>query len=142
MIVNILRVDKDLPLPNYAHEGDAGVDLCSAEDYILKPAETKLISSGIKIEIPKGYEAQIRPRSGVALKNSVTVLNTPGTIDHQYRGVVGIILINHGKNDFNIKKGDRIAQLIFNKIESVDFNEVEELSETKRGDGGFGSTGK
>jgi len=142
MIVNILRVDKDLPLPNYAHEGDAGVDLCSAEDYILKPAETKLISSGIKIEIPKGYEAQIRPRSGIALKNSVTVLNTPGTIDHQYRGIVGIILINHGKNDFPIKKRDRIAQLIFNKIESVDFKEVEELSETKRGDGGFGSTGK
>jgi dUTP pyrophosphatase len=142
MQVNILRVDKELPLPSYAHDGDAGVDLFSAEDYILKQNETKLISSGIKIEVPKGYEAQIRPRSGLALKNSVTVLNTPGTIDHQYRGIVGIILINHGKNDFQIKKGERIAQMIFNKIESVDFEEVEELSETKRGDGGFGSTGK
>jgi len=142
MRVNIMRVDKELPLPSYAHDGDAGVDLYSSEDYVLKPGETKLISSGIKIEVPKEYEAQIRPRSGLALKNSVTVLNTPGTIDHQYRGIVGIILINHGKNDFHIKKGERIAQMVFNKIESVDFNEVEELSETKRGDGGFGSTGK
>jgi len=137
-----MRVDKELPLPSYAHDGDAGVDLYSSEDYVLKPGETKLISSGIKIEVPKEYEAQIRPRSGLALKNSVTVLNTPGTIDHQYRGIVGIILINHGKNDFQIKKGERIAQMVFNKIESVDFQELEELSDTKRGDGGFGSTGK
>jgi len=142
MRVNIMRVDKELPLPSYAHDGDAGVDLYSSEDYVLKPGETKLISSGIKIEVPKEYEAQIRPRSGLALKNSVTVLNTPGTIDHQYRGIVGIILINHGKNDFQIKKGERIAQMVFNKIESVDFQELEELSDTKRGDGGFGSTGK
>jgi dUTP pyrophosphatase len=142
MQIKILRVDKDLPLPSYAHDGDAGVDLYSAEDYILKPNEAKLISSGIKIEVPKGYEAQVRPRSGIALKNSVTVLNTPGTIDCQYRGLVGVILINHGKNDFHIKKGERIAQMVINKVESADFKEVEELSETKRGDGGFGSTGK
>ncbi len=140
--VNIVKIDKDLPTPKYAHVGDAGMDLYSAEDYILKSGERKIISSGIKVEVPEGYELQIRPRSGLAAKNGITVLNTPGTIDHQYRGIVGVILMNHSNESFEIKKGERIAQMVFNKFESAELIEVDELSETARGEGGFGSTGK
>ena len=118
MQVEILKEDKELPTPAYAHDGDAGMDLYSAEDYTLKPGESKIISSGIRVAIPEGYELQVRPRSGLAAKFGVTVLNTPGTIDHQYRGLVGVILINHSKQDYQIKKGDRIAQAVFNKFES------------------------
>jgi dUTP pyrophosphatase len=142
MRVEILREDKDLQLPKYQHEGDAGMDLYSAEDYVLKPGERKIFSTGIKLAIPKGYEVQIRPRSGLAIKQGITVLNTPGTIDHQYRGMVGVILINHSKESFEIKKGERIAQMVLNKFENFELEEVEELSETERGEGGFGSTGK
>ncbi len=142
MRVEILREDKNLPLPRYQHEGDAGMDLYSAEDYVLKPGERKIFSAGIKLAIPKGYEVQIRPRSGLAVKNGITVLNTPGTIDHQYRGMVGVILINHGQDPFEVKKGERIAQMVLNKFENFELEEVEELSETERGEGGFGSTGK
>jgi len=142
MRVEILRDDKQLPMPKYQHEGDAGMDLYSAEDYVLKPGERKVFSSGIKLSIPKGYEVHLRPRSGLAIKHGVTILNTPGTIDHQYRGVIGIILINHGDEPFEVKKGERIAQMILNKFENFEFDEVEELSETERGEGGFGSTGK
>jgi dUTP pyrophosphatase len=140
--VDILKVDPSLPTPKYAHYGDAGMDIYSSEDCIINSGERKLISSGIKLAIPEGYEVQIRPRSGLALKNGITVLNTPGTIDHQYRGVVGVILINHGEAPFEVKKGERIAQMVFNRFESAELKEVSELSETARGEGGFGSTGK
>lgn len=139
--VKILKIDKELPTPKYAHYGDAGMDVYSAEDYILKPGERKIFSTGLKVEIPEGYELQVRPRSGLAAKYGITVLNAPGTVDFQYRGILGVILINHGKESFEVKKGDRIAQIVFNKFETAEFIEVEELSETTRGEGGFGSTG-
>jgi dUTP pyrophosphatase len=140
--VKILKVDKELPTPKYAHYGDAGMDIYSAESYTLKPGERKIFSTGLKIEIPEGYEVQIRPRSGLAAKNGISIVNTPGTIDHQYRGLVGVILINHGTENFEVKRGERIAQMVFNKFETAELLEVDELSETERGEGGFGSTGK
>jgi len=142
MKLKILKLDKDLPTPKYAHHGDAGMDVYSAEEYILKPCERKIFSTGLKVEIPEGYEIQIRPRSGLAAKNGITIVNTPGTIDHQYRGVVGVILINHGQEPFEVKKGERIAQFVMNKFETMELEETEELSETARGEGGFGSTGR
>lgn len=142
MKVEILRIDKDLPLPKYQHRGDAGMDLYTSESYTLRPGERKLFSTGIKLSIPIGYEVQIRPRSGFALNHGITVLNTPGTIDHEYRGEVGVILMNHGDKEFEVKKGDRVAQMVLNKFETMELNEVSGLSESKRGSGGFGSTGK
>ncbi len=141
MKVHIMKTDKDLPTPQYAHHGDAGMDVYSAIDYELKSGEWKIIPTGFKIAVPYGFELQVRPRSGLAAKHGVSVANAPGTIDHQYRGPVGIIMINHGKELFPIKRGDRIAQIVFNKIEFVQFEEVETLDETIRGSGGFGSTG-
>ena len=128
----------------YATAGSAGIDLRANNDadIIIKVGSTALIPTGIAMALPFGYEAQIRPRSGLALKSSVTVLNTPGTIDSDYRGEVGIILINHGKEDFIISKGLRIAQMVIAKYEQVELEFVTELSETKRGKGGFGSTGQ
>ena len=108
---------------------------------IINPGGRALIPTGLHIALPIGYEAQIRPRSGLALKNGITVLNTPGTIDSDYRGDVGVILINHGLEPFHVMQGDRIAQMVINKIEQVDFVQVDELNETNRGTGGFGSTG-
>jgi dUTP pyrophosphatase len=131
----------DVKLPSYAHEGDSGMDLYSAVDEILKPSEIKLIPTGIKIAVPIGYEAQVRPKSGIALKNGVTVLNTPGTVDAGYRGEVGVILVNFGKSDFMIKKNTKIAQLVIAKVEHADIKMEENLDETKRNAGGFGSTG-
>jgi len=142
MDVKIVKTDKDLPTPCYAHEGDAGMDIYSSENYILKPGESKIFGAGIKVAIPFGYEMQVRPRSGLAAKFAVTVLNSPGTIDHQYRGNVGVILINHSKNNYEVKKGDRIAQAVFAKFESAKLAEVDDLDATARGEGGFGSTGK
>ncbi|MCC2645764.1 MAG: dut [Burkholderiales bacterium] len=147
MSVNVeivkLEIAADLPLPAYATEQSAGMDLLAAvtNDIVLKKGERKLIPTGIKIALPKGYEAQVRPRSGLALKNGVTVLNTPGTIDADYRGEVGVILINLGDEDFIITRGMRIAQMIIAKFEQASFSEVQVLSETARGEGGFGSTG-
>jgi dUTP pyrophosphatase len=138
--VKIKRI-KDVKIPSYAHAGDAGVDLYSAEDYVLNPMERKIISTGIKIATPNGYEAQVRPRSGLAAKHGISIVNTPGTIDAPYRGEIGIILINLGSEQFKIQKGDKIAQMVFNKIETAEFVEME-LDETTRNEGGFGSTGK
>ncbi len=134
---------KDLSLPISASKFSSGVDLLCAEseDTVLKPGKVKLISTGIKIMIPKGYEGQIRPRSGLALKHGITVLNTPGTIDSDYRGIVKVILINLGEEDFNIQRGDRIAQLVIQKIFFPNFKIVETLDKTKRGEGGFGHSG-
>jgi dUTP pyrophosphatase len=131
-------------LPAYSTDLSAGMDIRAflPEPVILKPLERKLIPTGLYLEIPAGYEAQIRPRSGLALKKGITVLNTPGTIDADYRGEVGIILINLSNEEFVIESGERICQMIIASHETVKWNLVEKLEETKRGDGGFGHTGK
>jgi dUTP pyrophosphatase len=141
MKIKIKRLSNDAILPSFAHPGDAGMDLCSIEDKILKPSESALIKTGLSVELPPNTEAQVRPRSGLAYKNAVTVLNSPGTIDEGYRGEIGVILINHGKDDFHIQKGMRIAQMVIKPILEVTIEEITELSGTTRGEGGFGSTG-
>lgn len=136
--------DSTNELPKYETPGAAGLDLKSAIDYVLAPGEFKVIPTNLHIKLPDGYEAQVRPRSGLAAKYAVTVCNTPGTIDADYTGNVGVILINHGQNDFGIKVGDRIAQLVINKVEQLNWIPVEcleDLGETERGQNGFGSTG-
>jgi len=132
------------PLPEYKTVMSAGMDLRAniSEVITLKPLERKLISTGLFIELPEGFEAQIRPRSGFALKQGITVLNTPGTIDADYRGEIGVILANISNENVDINDGDRICQMIINKVEMVELEQVEELSDTVRGAGGFGHTGK
>lgn len=139
-----LENGKDLPLPKYETSGSAGMDLLAAidENLVIQSGETKLVKTGIAIALEKGFEAQVRPRSGLALKNGITVLNTPGTVDSDYRGEVCVILINHSKVDFTITRGMRIAQMVISKYEQVEIAEVDDLDETTRGKGGFGSTGK
>jgi len=134
----------DCVIPKYATEHSSGLDLsCSSkEEIILNPGERQLIPTNLIIEIPEGYEGQIRPRSGLALKYGVTVLNSPGTIDADYRGEVKVLLINHSKEDFKINFGDRIAQLIISKYEKVKLIFSENITSTNRGEGGYGSTGK
>jgi len=131
----------DLPLPTRATPGSAGIDISSNITTTVKKGGRTLIPTGIKIALPFGYEAQLRPRSGLALKHGITVLNTPGTIDADYRGELHVLLINHGDVDFEITRGDRIAQLVIAKVEMIDFTEVDDLSDTQRGAGGYGSTG-
>lgn len=135
------KINEKAIIPFQAHEGDAGMDLFSIEEVIIKPQERKLIHTGIRIQLPKNTEAQIRPRSGLALKNGITVLNTPGTIDEGYRGEIGIILINLSDIEFKVEVGMKIAQMVIKPTLSVDVEEVVELTETARGEGGFGSTG-
>lgn len=143
--INIKQLEnaKGLDLPKYATDQSAGMDLvaANAEDIILKVGERALIKTGIAIALPDGFEAQIRPRSGLAYKSGVTVLNAPGTIDADYRGEVGVILINSGTEEFTVTRGMRIAQMIIAKYERAEFVVVEDLDETARGEGGFGSTG-
>lgn len=143
--VKIIKLEhaQDLSLPAYATAQSAGVDLMAAnEEYLtIKKGETAIVPTGIAIALPAGFEAQIRPRSGLAAKFGITVLNTPGTIDADYRGEVKAILINHGKEDFVVERGMRIAQMIIARYEHVQFDEVDSLDETERGAGGFGSTG-
>lgn len=139
--IRIEQVDKELPLPKFATKGSVAVDLHSAESFTLNPGEFRKVSTGIKVAIPEGYEGQIRPRSGLAMKYGISMVNTPGTLDSDYRGIIYAILINHGPNYFHIKKGDRIAQLIINKIELFDWEITEKLEETERGEGGLGHTG-
>ncbi|TDT61557.1 dUTP diphosphatase [Fonticella tunisiensis] len=145
MKLYIKRIEsaRDLPLPNYMTKGAAGMDLFAnvKDDVIIKPGEIKLIPTGIAISLPEGYEAQIRPRSGLALKHGISFVNTPGTIDSDYRGEINLIMINFGKENFTIHRGDRIAQMVINKIEIPQIVEVENLESTTRGEGGFGSTG-
>jgi dUTP pyrophosphatase len=131
----------DIPLPQYATDHSSGMDLRSSEEVTLAPGEFKMVPTGIAIEIPIGFEGQVRPRSGLAAKHGVTCLNSPGTIDADYRGEVKVILINHGKNPVTFTRGERIAQLIISKYEKVDVVDAEELTETSRGSGGFGHTG-
>jgi dUTP pyrophosphatase len=130
-------------MPEYQSHGASGADLCAFidEPYTLRPGETALIPTGIAIELPYGYEAQIRPRSGLAIKHGITLLNTPGTVDSDYRGEIKIIITNCGRNDFVITNGMRIAQMVFNKIYRGNFIIAESLSETERNDGGFGHSG-
>jgi len=130
-------------LPQYATSQSAGLDLRAnlEESFTLKPLERKLVPTGLQIALPDGYEAQVRPRSGLAYKNGVTVLNAPGTIDADYRGDIGVILINMSNEDFVVEDGERIAQLIIAKYDQAEWIPVSELSETNRGEGGFGSTG-
>ena len=131
-------------LPQYATSQSAGIDLRAnlSEAITLKPMERKLIPTGLFIELPEGYEAQIRPRSGLALKHGITVLNTPGTIDADYRGEIGVILINLSNEDFTIEHGERICQMVIARHEQAEWIQVDELNETERGAGGFGHTGK
>jgi dUTP pyrophosphatase len=141
--VEILQIDKELPLPGYAYQGDAGCDLFSRVDLTVKPGERVLVPTGIAIAMPDGYAGFVQPRSGLASKNGITVLNTPGLIDSHYRGEICVILINLdlGKN-FEIKKGHKVAQLVIQKVENVIFRVVDKLNSTERGTGGFGSSGR
>ncbi|PKP89935.1 MAG: dUTP diphosphatase [Alphaproteobacteria bacterium HGW-Alphaproteobacteria-16] len=132
----------DLPLPAYATDGAAGMDVVAAEDHMLAPGARHAVATGLAIAIPPGFEVQVRPRSGLALKHGITCLNTPGTIDSDYRGEVKVILANLGSEPFAIRRGERIAQLVPAPVQRAVFAEVESLDETARGSGGFGSTGQ
>lgn len=142
-INRILDSTIDIPLPSYATAGSAGMDVYAAvaEDFIVSSGETVLIPTGFSVEIPAGFEAQIRPRSGLAIKHSIGLMNAPGTIDSDYRGEVKIVLTNYGKQEFVVKRGDRIAQMVIARYERVEWEEADRLSETVRGAGGFGHTG-
>jgi dUTP pyrophosphatase len=144
--VGVLRLagGAGLPLPAYMTPGAAGADICAAVDepVVLEPGARALIPTGFAIEVPAGYEVQIRPRSGLALKSGVTMLNSPGTIDSDYRGPVGVIIVNHGQEAHTISRGDRIAQMILAPVSRAAFAEVTELTPSERGEGGFGSTGQ
>ena len=139
LIIQIKKI-ADVKTPSYAHKGDSGVDLYSTEECILEPMERKLIATGIKIAIPYGYEAQIRPKSGLALQG-ISHANCVGTIDSSYRGEIKIPVINLGKNPYRIERGKKIGQMVFAKVEEATFKEVQELEETTRNEQGFGSTG-
>jgi dUTP pyrophosphatase len=136
--------NSDLPAPRYMTEKSSGMDLYAAvdEEIVLKPGQRRLISTGIAISVPEGYEAQVRPRSGLALRNGITLANAPGTIDADYRGEIGVILINHGENPFPVKRGDRIAQLVVVPVARAELEWAEDLDDTPRSGGGFGHTGK
>ncbi len=137
-----VKTAEGITLPQYATEGSAGMDLRASERLTILAGERGCVCTGLFLEIPTGFEAQIRPRSGLALKHGITVLNSPGTIDSDYRGEVKVILANVGKDDFKIEIGDRIAQMVFAEVAKVSFEKVCELEETARAVGGFGSTGK
>jgi len=139
----ITRLDPELPLPRYAKGGDAGADIYSRIDITLAPGERALVPTGIAIAIPNGYVALVHPRSGLAIKHGVTMVNAPGTVDASYRGELQCIMINHDQHEaVSFKRGDRIAQLVFQKVEQVEFVEVSTLPGSGRGEGGFGSTGR
>ncbi len=131
-----------LPMPSYATEGAAGLDVVAAEHVLIPPGARHAVATGFAIAIPQGYEVQVRPRSGLALKYGVTCLNTPGTIDSDYRGEVKVILANLSDEPFEVVRGERIAQLVIQAVEHVTFGEVQELDDTERGEGGFGHTGR
>jgi len=145
IVINIKKKEncQDLPTPCYMSEGASGMDVYADVDneVILAPGDIKLISAGFYMSIPVGHEVQVRPRSGLAIKHGISIVNAPGTIDSDYRGLVGIILINHGKDPFVVKRADRIAQIILQKVIQADIAVVDELDETVRAQGGFGHTG-
>lgn len=141
--VLITRLDPELPLPRYAKGGDAGADIVSRIDITLAPGERALVPTGIAIALPDGYVALVHPRSGLAIKHGVTMVNSPGTVDAGYRGELQVILINHDRNEsVSFKRGDRIAQLVIQRVERAEFVEVQDLPGSGRGTGGFGSTGR
>ena len=142
--VLIKKLDKQVKLPEYKTTGSSGLDLTAfiEKKIVIKPGENALVPTGISIAIPEDTEVQIRPRSGLAAKNNITILNTPGTIDSDYRGEIKVIIYNHGDNDFVINNGDRIAQMVLSPIIRMELEEVKDLPKTIRGEGGFGSTGK
>ena len=140
-IVKFIKINEDAIIPNYAHDGDAGMDIYSVEDVIIEPMDWKKVNTGLIMELPKGTEGQVRTKSGIAFNNGVFVLNTPGTVDENYRGEVGVILYNLNKTPFVIKKGQKIAQLVINEVCYCKTKQVTSLSSTSRGEGGFGSTG-
>jgi len=140
--VLITRLNSSVPLPSYAKGGDAGADLTTTIDFTLAPGERQLVPTGIAIALPDGYVALVHPRSGLAIKAGITLVNAPGTVDAGYRGEISCILINHDRSEsISFKKGDRIAQLVIQKVERADFIELSELPGSGRGSGGFGSTG-
>ncbi|MEL7319097.1 MAG: dUTP diphosphatase [Pseudomonadota bacterium] len=139
--VKRLEHGADLPLPAYATDGAAGTDVVSAENVTIEPGARHAVATGLSMAIPHGYEIQVRPRSGLAFKHGITVTNTPGTIDSDYRGELKVLLINHGAQAFDIARGDRVAQLVLAPVVQAAWDEVEELDATARGEGGFGSTG-
>ena len=143
--VKIRRLENngDLPLPNYESEGSSGMDIRAAvkESVLLKPGEIGLIPTGLAVSVPRGYEAQIRPRSGLALKHGIGIVNSPGTIDSDYRGEIGLIMINWGQSPFAIRRGDRIAQMLITRVYRAEIIEVDDLESTQRGEGGFGHSG-
>ena len=143
MIVKIKRLAAEAQIPRYAHgpNEDAGLDLCAVEEAVLEPGVARAVATGLSIELPPGYEAQVRPRSGLALKHSISVANAPGTIDPSYRGEVKVILINLGRAAYTVHAGDRIAQMVVARYEAIEWEESE-LSDTSRGAGGFGSSGR
>ena len=142
MKIKVKKLNNLAEIPQYQTEEAAGFDLHSVEDVVIAPNERKLIGTGLSFEIPTGYEIQIRPRSGLAYKHGITVLNSPGTIDSDYRGEIKVLLINHSNESFEIKVGERIAQAVIQEVIQATFEEVEELNDTARGNKGFGSTGK
>ena len=141
MTLRFRKIHPDAVLPAYAHPSDAGMDVRSVEDLTIAPGKRALVHTGLVMLLPPMYEAQVRPRSGLALKSGVTVLNTPGTIDSGYRGEVGVILANFGDADFHVRKGDKIAQIVIAPVTQPEIVETTEVDETDRGSGGFGSTG-
>ncbi len=140
--VEIVRLDRDLPLPAYAHPGDAGADLQSTVDVTLAPGERALVPTGISIALPAGFVALIHPRSGLASRHGLSIVNTPGTVDAGYRGEIKVLLVNHDRHEpVPVKRGDRIAQLVVQRFERARFVEVDRLPDSQRGEGGYGSTG-
>ncbi len=141
--VKRLPAARDLPLPEHASPGSAGFDLRAAveDEVVIRPGERLLVPTGLVLEIPPGWEGQVRPRSGLALRHGIGILNAPGTIDSDYRGEVGVILVNLGESPFSLKRGDRVAQLVIARVDRVEWDEAELLEDTGRGAGGFGSTG-
>lgn len=141
MTLRFKRIHPDAVLPAYAHPSDAGMDVRSVEELAIAPGKRALVRTGLVMMLPQFYEAQVRPRSGLALKHGITVLNTPGTIDSGYRGEVGVVLINLGQEEFKVAKGDKIAQLVIAPVTQPEIVEAFDVDETDRGEGGFGSTG-
>lgn len=144
MKLDIVRVDKELPLPKYSHgsDKDAGLDLISREGKMILPHEWELVKANVKVAIPSGYVGFVNPRSGLALKKGITVLNSDGVIDPAYRGEIGVILVNHSDEVYEVKRGDRVAQLLIQEYVPVELEEKESLDNTERGEGGFGHTGR
>ena len=140
--LQVVRLDPELPLPAYAHPGDAGADLLTAVDVTLAPGERALVPTGIAMAVPEGYVALVHPRSGLAARHGLSIVNTPGTIDSGYRGEIKVLLVNHDLHEpIELRRGDRVAQLVVQRVEHAVFREVDELADSPRGAGGYGSTG-